>query len=66
VKKKKICSTLQYLVHFFLLWAQQANYRAGRHENKEHLCYFVLKILSPIQFQLLDTENPKNPKIDPL
>jgi hypothetical protein len=32
---------------------------AGRHENKEkRLFYFGLKILSPIQIQSLDIENP--------
>jgi hypothetical protein len=39
--------------------------RAGKHENTEKLLYyFGLRILLPIQIQLLDIENPKHPKID--
>jgi hypothetical protein len=40
--------------------------RTGRHENKEKkmIFYFGFRILSPIQIQSIDIENPKNPKID--
>jgi hypothetical protein len=38
------------------------NFRAVRHENKEkRLFYFGLL---PIQIQLFDVENPKNPKFN--
>jgi hypothetical protein len=44
-------------------WALKTHFRIGRHENKEkRLFYFGLRILLPIQIQLLETENPKNPK----
>jgi hypothetical protein len=40
-----------------------AQFRAGRHENKEkRLFYFALGILLSIQIQLLDTEKPKKSK----
>jgi uncharacterized pyridoxamine 5'-phosphate oxidase family protein len=32
--------------------------------KEKRLFYFGLRNLLPIQIQLLDTENPKNPKID--
>jgi hypothetical protein len=44
-------------------WDPTTNILIGRHEKKR-LCYFVLRILLPIQIQLLKIENPKNPKID--
>jgi hypothetical protein len=51
--------------NFSLFWAQKTYFRTGRHKNKENrLFYFGLRILLPIQLQLLDIENPKNPKID--
>jgi hypothetical protein len=48
---------LPFLDNFSLFWAQKL---MGRHENKEKLrFYFGLRILLPIQIQLLDIENPK-------
>jgi hypothetical protein len=45
--------------------ASKTDFRKGRHENKEkRLFYFGLRILLPIQIQLLEIENPKNPKVD--
>jgi hypothetical protein len=45
---------------FSLFWAQKKTlFRAGKHENKEkRLFFFGLRILLPIQIQLLDIENP--------
>jgi hypothetical protein len=41
------------------------HFSVGRHENREKsLFYFLLRIVLLIQFQLLEIENPKNPKID--
>jgi hypothetical protein len=54
-----------FLVNFSLFWVQQTNFQTESHENKEkRLFYFGLRILLPIKIQLLDIENPKNPKID--
>jgi hypothetical protein len=54
-----------YLVTFSLVWEQKTHFRAGRQENKEkRLFYFGMRILFPIQIQLLDIGNPKNQKID--
>jgi hypothetical protein len=48
-----------------LFFAPKTHCRAGRHENKEKgLLYTGLRIIRPIQIQLLDIENQKNPKID--
>jgi hypothetical protein len=45
--------------------ARKTHFRAGRPENKKtRLFYFRLGILLPIQIQLSDIENLKNPKID--
>jgi hypothetical protein len=47
-------------VNFSLFWAKKTLFRAGRHENKEkRLFYFGLRILLPIQIQLLEIENKK-------
>jgi hypothetical protein len=49
------------LVPFF--WAPKTN--LVRHENKEKLIFYLgLRLLYPIQIQLSEIENPKNPKID--
>jgi hypothetical protein len=48
------------LVIFSLFGPQKTHYWAGRHESKEKcIFYFGLRILLPIQIQLLDIENPK-------
>jgi hypothetical protein len=54
-----------YLVNFSPFWALKTHFQVGRHENKviRHF-YFGLRILLPIQIQLLEIENPKKPKID--
>jgi hypothetical protein len=55
----------QILVDFLFFGPKKTRFQAGRHENKEkRLFYFGLRILLPIQIQLLDIVNPKNPKID--
>jgi hypothetical protein len=60
---KKSCGP--YFCDFSLFWASKTDFRKGRHENKEkRLFYFGLRILLPIQIQLLEIENPKNPKVD--
>jgi hypothetical protein len=47
-------------VTFFLFWAIKTHFRAGGHENKEkRLRYFGLRILLPIQIQLLEIETQK-------
>jgi hypothetical protein len=52
-------------IKFSLFWAKETHLRTGRHANKEkRLCNFGVRILLPIQIQLLDIENPKNPTID--
>jgi hypothetical protein len=63
LKREKIGGS--YFVNFSLFWTQKTNFQVGRHANKEkHLLYFGLRILLPIQIQLLDIKNPKNLKID--
>jgi hypothetical protein len=47
-------------VKFGLFWAQKTHFRTSRQENKEkRLLYFGLRIILPIQIQLLDIENTK-------
>jgi hypothetical protein len=47
-----------YLVNLFL--GQKSHFRTGRHAIKEtHLFYIGLRIILPIQIQLLDIKNPK-------
>jgi hypothetical protein len=47
-----------------IFWLKH-HFPIGRHDNKEkRLFYFGLRIRLPIQIQLLNIENPKNPKID--
>jgi hypothetical protein len=54
-------------VTFSFFWALKTRFREGRHENKEKRLFYVgLKILLPIQIQLLEIENPKNSKTDSL
>jgi hypothetical protein len=44
--------------------APKSPFSKGRRENKEkRLFYFAIIILLPIQIQLLDLENPKDPKM---
>jgi hypothetical protein len=51
------------LIDFFSFLGPKTHFCKGRHENKEkHIFYFGLRILSPIQIELLETENPKDPK----
>jgi hypothetical protein len=48
----------------FSFLAPKSPFRIGRRENKEkRLFYFAIIILLPIQIQLLDLENPKDPKM---
>jgi hypothetical protein len=50
------------MLDLFLFLALKTHFRVDRHENKEEShFYFIL----PIQIQLLDIENPKNPKSTP-
>jgi hypothetical protein len=59
---KKICG--HYLVNFSPFWAQKTHFRVGRHEHKEkRLLYFGFRILFLIHIQMLDIENPENPKL---
>jgi hypothetical protein len=52
-------------VTFLLFGAPKTDFRIKRYENKEaRLCYFDLRILLPIQMQLVEIENPKKRKID--
>jgi hypothetical protein len=61
--KKKIGLTL--IGEFFSFLGPKTHFRVGRHENKgKRQFYFGLRILLPIQIQLLDIESPKNPKIE--
>jgi hypothetical protein len=63
LKKKK--TYLAFLTDIFLFCAPKTHFCIGRHENKEKCrFYFGLRILLPMQIQLLEIENPKNPKID--
>jgi hypothetical protein len=65
LEEEKISLTLITVGHFSLFWPQKIHFQEGRHENKEtRLYYFGLRILLPIIIQLLEIENPNNPKID--